>query len=76
MSSNLEATSRYKEFDTEALASLSKIVADGMKRATKCCPNCINFLRREEQCGLNRLRPPADVIAFGCECFDEDGVPF
>lgn len=63
-------------FGADALVSVSKIVADHMQRAIKCCPNCEHFQIKAEKCGLNSQRPPAHVIAFGCECFSETDIPF
>lgn len=65
------------EYGIEALTRISKLVADHMVRATKCCPNCENFSHdRREVCQLNNMRPPAVIIAFGCECFVECDIPF
>lgn len=41
------------------------------------CLTCLNFNEQYECCKLNNLRPPARVIAFGCECYqDETEIPF
>lgn len=44
-------------------------------RGCQTCLACEEFDENKEQCGLNGLRPPARVIAFGCECFIEK-LPF
>jgi hypothetical protein len=47
-----------------------------LQNATKSCPNCEHWTGVRELCGLNMKRPPATVIAFGCECFEDNGCPF
>lgn len=39
------------------------------------CINCKNFDENAELCKLANIRPPAKVIANGCESF-VDGIPF
>lgn len=58
------------------LHELERIV-DELKHRLPCCLNCINWDKRGEMCTYqgNRVRPPAEVIAFGCWAFDQD-VPF
>jgi hypothetical protein len=65
-----------RTFDIEVLNGLSAVVQSTLKRATACCPNCDNFKPFNETCGLNSQRPPAPIIAFGCECFVGNQVPF
>lgn len=72
-------SSKQKEhsYGTDALLIVSKLVADHMTRATKCCPNCEHFeASTVERCRLNGLRPPASIIAFGCELFENNDLPF
>lgn len=62
-----------------ALSAVEKSLAgtmDNIMRATKCCPNCQHFTI-DEECKLAtpRARPPAKIIAFGCDGYKE-GVPF
>lgn len=54
---------------------LKPVIVDALERATKSCLTCDNFNEPNETCRLNGLRPPARVIAFGCECY-EDEIPF
>lgn len=43
----------------------------------KTCMTCENFNEEKELCKLYNLRPPASIIAFGCEKYeDDDGIPF
>lgn len=58
------------------VSDVGETIANVLKIAAKCCPNCEHFERGKEVCGLNRKRPPANVIAFGCECFREVEIPF
>ncbi len=57
-------------------AELEKAFSRILKNQAICCINCINFKRQTEVCSLNNLRPPAAIIAFGCERFDYDDIPF
>lgn len=40
-----------------------------------CCPNCEHFNADSEHCQIAGQRPPARVIANGCEQFEEF-IPF
>lgn len=66
-----------KGFDVDKFA---ESVAAALKYAVICCPNCEHFENNKEpgkeKCGLNNLHPPAKIIAFGCEMFLEQQVPF
>lgn len=57
------------------LLDLERIV-DDLKHRLPCCPNCEKFTK-DEFCTHNnqRVRPPAEVIAFGCWAFEQD-IPF
>ncbi len=57
-------------------AELQKAFGRILKNQAVSCINCLHFKRQAELCGLNNLRPPAAVIAFGCERFDYDDIPF
>jgi len=47
------------------------------RTSIKCCPNCEHFEGSPiEKCKLNAMRPPAAIIAFGCECFVNNDCPF
>jgi hypothetical protein len=49
-----------------------KITMD-MLALSNSCVMCEHFKNDTETCGLNNLRPPARVIAFGCERFERIG---
>jgi hypothetical protein len=40
------------------------------------CIRCTRFNEQQETCGYNGMRPPARIIAFGCEKFENKEVPF
>lgn len=50
---------------------------DELKHWLPCCVNCDHWIKRGELCGYTRphIRPPAEVIAFGCWAFENE-VPF
>ena len=52
-------------------AALGRAVIDGRRT----CITCANFQPQMEICALANARPPATVIAFGCNAH-EDKVPF
>lgn len=68
-----------------AVNAIAKELGDMIKyhldNATKTCINCEHFSETHvnpqyaETCHLNGMRPPARIIAFGCEKY-EDKIPF
>jgi hypothetical protein len=41
------------------------------------CLNCLNFNEQTELCKLCNMRPPAKIIAYGCEAHeDHNDIPF
>lgn len=82
----------YREFQIADIEAAEKRFEEALRRSMKCCINCEHFeeakvidLRVPEQernftrwkCGLNNQVPPPRVIAFGCECFEEEEyIPF
>lgn len=72
---------------SEAMAKgMVKVIEDTVKSCVTCDHfsevQCVVFKDEtrtvefvKPQCGLNGLQPPARVIAFGCECW-EDKIPF
>lgn len=65
-----------RSYSNEVISGLGNIVEGALKRGLTCCPNCNHFDAMRETCGLNNLRPPAPIIAFGCERFDWNDCPF
>lgn len=61
----------------EVAKRIAPSIANHFRNATKCCPNCEHFEGGMlEKCKLNGKRPPATIIAFGCECFVDNECPF
>lgn len=62
-----------------AVHAMAKSLTDAMRneldRATKTCLNCERFTEAAELCGKWNARPPARVIATGCEDH-VDEIPF
>jgi hypothetical protein len=65
---------RLREVE-ETINKLATGLKIEMRGSFRCCPNCLHFDETGEQCKLAAARPPARVIAFGCERFDFD-IPF
>lgn len=70
----LSYDNRLREVEQRIEQYAAKLKTE-MRRSFTCCPNCLNFDEKLEQCKLAAARPPARVIAFGCERFDFD-IPF
>jgi len=69
--------SNAHSYDEPSLRALAKLVDNHMTRVTKCCVNCEKFSVKEEVCNANqRQRPPAHIIAFGCNWFELNDIPF
>lgn len=68
--------SNDRSYSQDVLSDLSNTIKDVLKRGKACCPNCVLFAPFKETCTLNNLRPPAPIIAFGCECYENDNIPF
>ena len=64
-------------YDTQRARDVQTIidsVSKSIELAVKCCPNCLHFDRVRETCDkADDKRPPANVIAFGCNAFN--GIP-
>jgi hypothetical protein len=53
---------------------LGRVMRRHLDEGTKCCINCEHW-RATELCVLAGKRPPAHIIAFGCEQY-QDNIPF
>jgi len=58
-----------------AFGEVAGKLAGQLQKACQSCVHCDHFEQAKEICTLNGLRPPAKIIAFGCECY-EDEIPF
>ncbi len=68
--------SMKREIDIELFAAkASRLFAEEIRRLHKNCITCERFDKRSETCELNKKRPPAEIIAYGCECYEEV-IPF
>lgn len=62
---------------TKALNDAGSLKAAWPNGITQSCVSCDNFDEKAERCRLANARPPARVIAFGCEKYSDDqDVPF
>lgn len=69
-----------------ALKDMAKQFADAFERGmgehlttglTQTCLNCTNFDEPSEVCKKYNARPPARVIAYGCDHYDNpNDIPF
>lgn len=64
-----------RSFSHDVLRGLGNTIEDALKRSIVCCPNCEHFADGRK-CGLNGLFPPPTIIAFGCERFKNNDMPF
>lgn len=69
-----EKLDKQKLFETVA-ELLKPVIVKTLETSTRTCITCDHFIIQNETCGLNYKRPPAKVIAFGCECYINE-VPF
>ena len=52
-------------------------IRETLEAQTKSCLNCISFNEQTEVCTKFNQRPPARVIAFACENYEDDhDIPF
>lgn len=67
----------------DAYYDLQAIIADGLQRIAKenhvykCCWNCVNVNKAQDKCGKYNVKPPIEVITFGCRDWeDQDQIPY
>lgn len=58
-----------------AIQDMAKALGRAVVDGRRTCVHCDHFDPSIEHCALVNQRPPARVIAFGCDRF-EDSVPF
>lgn len=75
MSSDIRRMPDRQQMFREIVDYLSPVIIKALEDATKSCITCDHFDQINELCKYNSLRPPAKVIAFGCECY-QDEIPF
>lgn len=58
--------------------SFDEFLSNNPAALVKSCITCDHFNEQKEECGKVGKRPPARIIAFGCEMFDniDDEIPF
>lgn len=55
----------------------SKMHGKEAEKMLTCCVNCLHFNIDSELCKIAKARPPAKIIAFGCDSFEDiDKIPF
>lgn len=65
------------ELSSAILNAAANIMESTANFPYKTCIRCDNFNEEKEICKLYNARPPAKIIAFGCEKFsDEHWIPF
>ncbi len=65
------------ELSSASSNAVYRVLEDMTNYPFQTCLRCDNFNEEKELCKLFNMRPPARVIAFGCEKFtDDDWIPF
>ena len=59
----------------EIAKELGAVMRKHLDESTRTCINCIHFNEPTEQCRLFKARPPARIIALGCDEY-QDQIPF
>lgn len=71
-----EAEGELRETITQAIKKMVE-VEFAYQLPYKTCINCDHFIEKTEMCKQWNAKPPARVIAFGCDKYkDEDLIPF
>jgi hypothetical protein len=60
----------FEIFANTVAKYLGRKITMDMIALQRTCVVCKHWRGDREQCGLNGLRPPARIIAFGCELFE------
>lgn len=64
-----------KHIHDDEVTRMVERIERALRTGRRCCPNCVNWVEKMEECEVAMKRPPADIIAFGCEAFNES-IPF
>ncbi len=65
------------ELSSAASNAIYRVLEDIANYPFRTCIKCDNFDEAKEICKLYNLRPPAKIIAFGCEQYKaDDWIPF
>lgn len=65
------------EIQSSLVNAALKVLENSTHFPFQTCLHCDNFDEPTEQCKLFKAKPPARVIAFGCDKFDDkDFIPF
>lgn len=65
------------EITSAAANTAVRVLEDIVNYPFRTCLRCDNFDEKSENCKLYNARPPAKIIAFGCDSFDDnEWVPF
>lgn len=70
----LRSTPERERAIASALHVAAKEIAGSVITCMSTCVNCLHFDEHSEVCKKYQARPPARVIAYGCEDFDN--LPF
>lgn len=68
-----------KELANRFAAEVADVALERFLKMVRCCPNCFFFNKQLELCGCKNVnaRPPARIIAFGCdEYMGTEEIPF
>lgn len=60
---------------SDAFYELKELV-EKLEPIYRSCINCEHFDEPNEKCKLYNQRPPARVIAYGCEEYEDIEIPF
>ena len=73
---NKERSKLAREETAKALVDVvGPAVFNAFMDATRTCITCDHWQANTEICGLYNARPPAKIIAFGCESYINE-IPF
>lgn len=77
MSTEMEQKALLDANIADAIKKMAKAVGQAVVDGRRTCVHCVYFDQVAEQCVYYSpaMRPPAQVIAFGCPAFEQD-IPF